>query len=70
VGDRVKVWGFPTVSGNPTAMHSGIREKRESLELNSEFAGPNFQKGTHIAALEGEKYFPNTTNDKQCEVPH
>jgi len=51
-------------------MHSGIREKRESLELNSEFAGPNFQKGTHIAALEGEKYFPNTTNDKQCEVPH
>ena len=51
-------------------MESGIREKRESLEIKSELADPNFQKGTYIAGLEGEKYFSNPTTDKQCEVPH
>jgi hypothetical protein len=61
VGERFKVWGCSTVSANPIAMHSGSREKREILEIKSEFKDQNFQKGTHIAALEGEKYISNSS---------
>jgi hypothetical protein len=52
VEERFKVWRCPTASANPIAMYSGSREKRESLEVKSELADPNFQKGTRIAALE------------------
>ena len=38
------------------------------IKFKRELADPSFQTGTHIAALEGEKYFSNPTTDKQCEV--
>jgi len=47
-----------------------LRQQGEKGKFKTEFADPNFQKGTHTAALEGEKYFSHPTTDKQCEVPH
>jgi hypothetical protein len=44
VGERVKFWGCHAVYENSINMHSGSKEKRESLKLKSEFADQNLKK--------------------------